>query len=74
MYNNGVSHITAVNDIDGIASLVKWLSYIPKHKGSRTVIGQVELQIVHESQSLPKKALLAYVNPNLYLKYVTCMT
>ena len=43
MYNNGVSHITAVNDIDGIASLVKWLSYIPKYKGSRTVIGQVEL-------------------------------
>ena len=34
MYNNGVSHITAVNDIDGIASMVKWLSYIPKHKGA----------------------------------------
>ena len=35
MYNNGVSHVTAVNDIDGIASLVKWLSYIPKHKASK---------------------------------------
>ena len=34
MYNNGVSHVTAVNDIDGIASIVKWLSYIPKHKVS----------------------------------------
>ena len=37
MYNNGVSHITAVNDIDGIASMVKWLSYIPKHKGRMAV-------------------------------------
>lgn len=33
MYNNGVSHATSTNDMEGICCLVKWLSYIPKHKG-----------------------------------------
>ena len=46
MYNNGVSHITAVNDIDGIASLVKWLSYIPKHKVNRMVNGKLAIFLI----------------------------
>ena len=34
MYHNGVSHKAEKNDIEGINCLLKWLSYIPKHKGS----------------------------------------
>ena len=30
VYNNGVSHKTDPNDLDGIYSILKWLSYIPK--------------------------------------------
>ncbi|XP_034234889.1 acetyl-CoA carboxylase isoform X2 [Thrips palmi] len=30
VYNNGVSHKTDANDLDGIYSMLKWLSYMPK--------------------------------------------
>lgn len=30
VYNNGVTHKTDANDLDGIYSMLKWLSYIPK--------------------------------------------
>lgn len=30
MYNNGVSHKTEQTDLDGIYTILKWLSYIPK--------------------------------------------
>ena len=30
MYNNGVSHTTVANDLEGVAAIVRWLSYIPK--------------------------------------------
>ncbi|XP_069684928.1 acetyl-CoA carboxylase isoform X2 [Periplaneta americana] len=32
MYNNGISHKTDVRDLDGIYTILKWLSYIPKDK------------------------------------------
>nr|APH81346.1 ACC [Paracyclopina nana] len=34
MHNNGVSHATVHNDIEGVRKLVRWLSYIPKRKGA----------------------------------------
>jgi len=34
MYNNGVSHKTERNDVDGIKRILNWLSYIPAKKGS----------------------------------------
>ncbi|XP_066991423.2 acetyl-CoA carboxylase isoform X2 [Anabrus simplex] len=34
MYNNGVSHKTEPNDLQGIYTILKWLSYIPKDKMS----------------------------------------
>ncbi len=34
MYHNGVSHKTERNDVDGVRRLLKWLSYVPKHKGA----------------------------------------
>jgi acetyl-CoA carboxylase/biotin carboxylase 1 len=33
MYQNGVTHKTERNDFDGVRRLLRWLSYIPKHKG-----------------------------------------
>jgi len=34
MYNNGVSHKTERNDVEGVRRLLRWLSYIPKCKGA----------------------------------------
>uniref|UniRef100_A0A1X7VP53 Uncharacterized protein n=1 Tax=Amphimedon queenslandica TaxID=400682 RepID=A0A1X7VP53_AMPQE len=33
MHNNGVSHLTAPNDYEGVASIVNWIEYIPKVRG-----------------------------------------
>ncbi|KAG4303427.1 hypothetical protein PCANB_000328 [Pneumocystis canis] len=32
MYKNGISHLTAKNDLNGISKIMKWLSYIPDKK------------------------------------------
>ncbi|KAI5291473.1 acetyl-coenzyme-A carboxylase, partial [Ascosphaera acerosa] len=34
MYRNGVSHMTAADDFDGVQKIVQWLSYIPDKKNS----------------------------------------
>src|SRR4051794_19540932 len=34
MYKNGVSHLTASNDFDGITKIVSWLSYVPDKRNS----------------------------------------
>ncbi|KAG0315088.1 acetyl-coenzyme-A carboxylase [Dissophora globulifera] len=34
MYKNGVSHLTAQNDYEGISKIVNWISYIPDRKNS----------------------------------------
>jgi acetyl-CoA carboxylase/biotin carboxylase 1 len=34
MYKNGVSHMTAEDDFQGVSKIVKWLSYVPDKKGS----------------------------------------
>lgn len=33
MYKNGVSHLTASSDLEGVTHILQWLSYIPKVKG-----------------------------------------
>lgn len=30
MYNNGVTHKTESSDLEGVYTILKWLSYIPK--------------------------------------------
>lgn len=35
MYNNGVSHKTDACDLDGIYTILHWLSYIPDYRGGR---------------------------------------
>jgi len=34
MYRNGVSHMTAENDFEGVSKIVKWLSFVPDRKDS----------------------------------------
>jgi len=33
MYKNGVSHLTAANDLEGVLTIVNWLSYVPSARG-----------------------------------------
>ena len=35
MANNGISHKTEPNDVEGVRRIVKWLSYIPNKKGAK---------------------------------------
>lgn len=30
MYNNGVTHLTVPTDVEGVATILDWLAYIPK--------------------------------------------
>lgn len=34
MYRNGVSHMTANDDFEGVSKIVKWMSYVPDKKGA----------------------------------------
>ncbi|TNY18634.1 acetyl-CoA carboxylase [Rhodotorula diobovata] len=34
MYKNGVSHLTAANDLEGVLSIVQWLSFVPESRGA----------------------------------------
>lgn len=34
MYKNGVSHLTANDDFEGVSKIVKWLSFVPEKRGS----------------------------------------
>ncbi|KRZ71508.1 Acetyl-CoA carboxylase, partial [Trichinella papuae] len=34
MHNNGVSHAIAQNEFDGVYLILKWLSYMPSHRGA----------------------------------------
>jgi acetyl-CoA carboxylase/biotin carboxylase 1 len=34
MYRNGVSHLTANDDFEGVQKIVEWMSYVPERKGA----------------------------------------
>ncbi|KAK5123732.1 hypothetical protein LTR85_002368 [Meristemomyces frigidus] len=34
MYKNGVSHMTANDDFEGVSKIVKWMSFVPDKKGN----------------------------------------
>ena len=42
MYNNGVSHKTEPRDLDGVYTLLKWLSYIPKVRKEHNIFNACE--------------------------------
>lgn len=34
MYRNGVSHLTATDDFEGVSKIVEWMAYVPQYKGA----------------------------------------
>ena len=34
MHNNGVTHASVHNDVEGVKKILKWLSFVPKRKGA----------------------------------------
>jgi len=38
MYKNGVSHLTASSDLEGVTHILDWLSYVPNIRGERLPI------------------------------------
>uniref|UniRef100_A0AAR5PDP7 Acetyl-CoA carboxylase n=1 Tax=Dendroctonus ponderosae TaxID=77166 RepID=A0AAR5PDP7_DENPD len=55
MYNNGVSHKTEQSDLDGIYTILKWLSYIPKDKFSPVPIIKTSDPIDRDIEFVPTK-------------------
>jgi acetyl-CoA carboxylase/biotin carboxylase 1 len=39
MYRNGVSHMTAADDFEGVSKIVDWISYVPDKKNNPIPIG-----------------------------------
>lgn len=56
MHNNGVSHKTDQTDLDGIYTVLNWLSYIPKDKNSAVPVIKPVDPIEREISYVPTKA------------------
>ncbi|CAH1397030.1 unnamed protein product [Nezara viridula] len=56
MYNNGVSHRTEPRDLDGVAAILRWLSYMPKDKYSPLPIIKPSDPVEREIAYMPTKA------------------
>lgn len=41
MHKNGVSHLTAASDLEGVTHILQWLSYIPETKGDALPIREI---------------------------------
>ncbi|XP_066148844.1 acetyl-CoA carboxylase isoform X1 [Euwallacea fornicatus] len=55
MFNNGVSHKTEQSDLDGIYTILKWLSYVPKDKLSSLPIIKTSDPVDREIDYVPTK-------------------
>ncbi|CAG9767703.1 unnamed protein product [Ceutorhynchus assimilis] len=56
MYNNGITHKTEQSDLDGIYTILKWLSYVPKDKMSPVPIVKTSDPIDRDIDYTPTKA------------------
>jgi len=57
MHNNGVSHLCAVNDADGINKIVKWIRYVPIHKGAPLPVTPTPIEeIERDVEYMPTRA------------------
>lgn len=56
MYNNGVSHRTDAHDLEGVQSILRWLSYMPDCRGAPLPIVPVSDPIEREIKYTPTKA------------------
>ena len=41
MYRNGVSHMTANDDFEGVSRVVEWLSFVPEKRGSPVALSPI---------------------------------
>lgn len=55
MHNNGVSHKTEPRDLDGVYTILKWLSYIPKTKSSPVPMIKPSDPVDREVDYMPTK-------------------
>lgn len=55
MYKNGVSHLTAANDLEGVLSIVNWLSFVPATRGSPLAIAPSADPISRNIEFTPPK-------------------
>lgn len=42
MYKNGVSHLTARDDLEGISSIMKWISFVPDKRNSPVPVSNIQ--------------------------------
>lgn len=78
MFNNGVSHKTEVSDLDGINTILHWLSYIPDRRGGELpmVISNDPISrnigfIPTKSPYDPRWMLMGRVNPTNHNEWET---
>ncbi|ORX97892.1 acetyl-CoA carboxylase [Basidiobolus meristosporus CBS 931.73] len=55
MHKNGVSHLTATDDLDGITKILQWLSYIPAKRGEMLPITPKPDPVDREIAYIPPK-------------------
>ncbi|XP_055926217.1 acetyl-CoA carboxylase-like isoform X1 [Argiope bruennichi] len=72
MHNNGVSHVTAPDDLQGIYLMLKWLSYMPKNRGAELPVMEpldpVDRDVIFTPTRLPydpRYLLAGRESPNL---------
>ncbi|KAM8886755.1 acetyl-CoA carboxylase isoform 2-T4 [Spinachia spinachia] len=56
MHNNGVTHTTVPDDFEGVFTVLKWLSYMPKNKHSPVPIISTADPVDREIEYTPTKA------------------
>jgi len=56
MYNNGVSHLSVLDDVNGVIEIVKWLSYIPSKRDAPLPIVSPSDPIDRTVDFLPEKS------------------
>nr|XP_046243287.1 acetyl-CoA carboxylase isoform X2 [Scatophagus argus] len=56
MHNNGVTHTTVPDDFEGVFTILKWLSYMPKNKQSPVPVISTTDPVDREIEFIPTKA------------------
>ncbi|KAJ0019381.1 hypothetical protein NQD34_006950 [Periophthalmus magnuspinnatus] len=56
MHNNGVTHTTVPDDFEGVATILQWLSYMPKNKHSPVPALTITDPVDREIEFTPTKA------------------
>lgn len=55
MYSNGVSHLVAKDDLDGVGAILKWLAFVPAKRGALPPIIKSQDSIDREIEFVPPK-------------------